>query len=188
LEIRILIHRQHRVKLVKVFGRILDDSAKSQSLKRESNNGMKMKYNSDIHHRRSIRLNGYDYSQTGLYFITICTQNRLCLFGEIKNWEMILNDAGMMIDKWWNELKHKYRNIKLHEQIIMPNHFHGIVQTINETDPVGADLRVCPDDAWQTSDTGKSDMMAPTDTEELCKRQLGKHIGLPAPTYDDSMV
>lgn len=124
-----------------------------------------MKYNPDIHHRRSIRLKGYDYSQAGLYFITICTQNRLCLFGEIKNGEIILNDAGIMIDKWWNELKHKYRNIKLHEQIIMPNHFHGIIQIINKTDSVvgadlrvcpGSDLRVCPDDTWQTSKTGQS--------------------------------
>ena len=84
--------------------------------------------------RKTIRLKGYDYSQAGLYFITICTQNRLRLFREIKNGEMILNDAGIMIDKRWNELKHKYMNIELHAQII------------NETNSVGADLRVCPDD------------------------------------------
>jgi len=157
-----------------------------------------MKYNPDIHHRRSIRLKGYDYSQTGLYFITICTQNRLCLFGEIKNGEIILNDAGIMIDKWWNELKHKYRNIKLHEQIIMPNHLHGIIQIINETGSVGADLRVCPDsdlrvcpdsdlrvcpdsdlrvcpdDTWQTSKTGQSHRIAPTGTEKSGERTLGE--------------
>jgi len=98
-----------------------------------------MKYNPDIHHRRSIRLKGYDYSQAGLYFITICTQNRLCLFGEIEKGRMVLNKQGIMID-----LKHKYRNIELHEQIIMPNHFHGIIQIINEPGSVGADLRVCP--------------------------------------------
>ncbi len=144
-----------------------------------------MKYNPDIHHRRSIRLKGYDYSQAGLYFITICTQNRLCLFGEIENGEMILNDAGIMIDKWWNELKHKYRNIKLHEQIIMPNHFHGIIQIINKTDSVGADLRVCPDDTWQTSKTGQSHKRgqtrrsAPTGTEKSGERALGEHIGSP---------
>ena len=56
-----------------------------------------MKYNPDIHHRRSIRLKGYDYSKEGLYFITTCTQNRLCLFGEIEKGGMILNDAGIMI-------------------------------------------------------------------------------------------
>ena len=56
-----------------------------------------MKYNPNIHHRRSIRLNNYDYSQTGLYFVTIVTQNCEYLFGEIVNDEMVLNDAGMMV-------------------------------------------------------------------------------------------
>ncbi len=138
-----------------------------------------MKYNPEIHHRRSIRLKGYDYSQAGLYFVTICTQNRLCLFGEIENGEMILNDPGIMIDKWWNELKHKYRNIELDEQIIMPNHFHSIIQIINETGFVGADLRVCPDDTWQTSKTGQSHRIAPTGTEKLGECSLGEHIGSP---------
>ncbi len=58
-----------------------------------------MKYNPEIHHRRSIRLKGYDYSQTGLYFITLCTQGSLHLFGEITKDEMVLNDAGKMIEK-----------------------------------------------------------------------------------------
>ncbi len=59
-----------------------------------------MKYNPEIHHRRSIRLEGYDYSQAGLYFITICTQNGLHLFGKITNDEMVLNDAGTVVEKW----------------------------------------------------------------------------------------
>ena len=89
-----------------------------------------MKYNPDIHHRRSIRLKGYDYSQAGLYFITICTQNRLCLFGEIENGEMILNDPGIMIEHQWQELIYCFDNIKLHEFIVMPNHFHGIIEFV----------------------------------------------------------
>ena len=56
------------------------------------------------HHRRSIRLKGYDYSKAGLYFITINTQNRACLFGTIENGEMILNDAGMMVENEWLKL------------------------------------------------------------------------------------
>ena len=151
-----------------------------------------MNYNPDIHHRRSIRLKGYDYSQAGLYFVTICTQNQLCLFGKIENREMILNDPGIMIDKWWNELKHKYRNIELHEQIIMPNHFHGIIQIINEIGSgfgfgfgfgsVGADLRVCPDDTddtWQISKQGQTRRSAPTGTEKPGEREPGEHIGSP---------
>jgi len=113
--------------------------------------------------RKSIRLKGYDYSQAGLYFITMCSQNQLCLFGEVENAQMRLSDAGKMIEKWWGELKHKYNNIELHEQIIMPNHFHGIIQIINETGPitgntsvtVGADLCVCPNERCQLPKKGE---------------------------------
>ena len=89
-------------------------------------------------HRKSIRLKGYDYSQPGYYFITICVQNRLCLFGHIKNGEMILNDAGRMIEKWYAELENKFPGIKCHNMVVMPNHFHCVVQI------VGADPRVRP--------------------------------------------
>jgi hypothetical protein len=65
-----------------------------------------MKYNPDIHHRRSIRLKGYDYSQSWLYFITICTQNRLCLFGEIEKGDMQLSDAEVMIEHQWQDDKY----------------------------------------------------------------------------------
>jgi putative transposase len=61
----------------------------------------KAKYDPAIHHRRSIRLKGYDYSQNGLYFITICTYNRECLFGEIVDKKMILNDAGIIANECW---------------------------------------------------------------------------------------
>ena len=57
-----------------------------------------MPYNPNIHNRRSIRLKGYDYSQAGLYFITICVQNRKCLFGDVIAGKMILNDAGRMVE------------------------------------------------------------------------------------------
>lgn len=102
-------------------------------------------YNPHIHHRRSIRLKGYDYSQAGLYFITICVQNRKCLFGEIINGEMKLNDAGIMVEKWYNELEKKYPDIHCHEKMVMPNHFHCIIENIGTpVGAVGADLRVCP--------------------------------------------
>jgi putative transposase len=103
-----------------------------------------MKYNSEIHKRKSIRLKGYDYSQAGLYFITICVQNRDDLFGMIENGEMKLNDAGQMIVKWYYELINKFPDIKCDEMIVMPNHFHCIVEN------VGADLRVCTNNIEQT--------------------------------------
>jgi REP element-mobilizing transposase RayT len=97
------------------------------------------KFNPDLHHRHSIRLRGYDYSQEGAYFITICTQNRECLFGEIRDCEMILNDAGKMIEKWWAKIVKKFPSVETDEYVVMPNHFHGIVVI------VGADPRVRPD-------------------------------------------
>lgn len=114
-----------------------------------------MSYNPNIHHRKSIRLKGYDYTQAGLYFITICVQNRECLFGDVRRGEptcspnttspseMILNDAGKMVQKWYYELENKFADIRCHEMIIMPNHFHCIIENVGHT--VGADLRVCPD-------------------------------------------
>ncbi|MDA3798092.1 MAG: hypothetical protein PF692_03320 [Kiritimatiellae bacterium] len=91
--------------------------------------------NSNIHNRRSIRLKGYDYSRAGLYFITICCQGRECLFGNITDDVMIPNDAGKMIGKLWNEISDDFSNVCLHEYVIMPNHFHGII----EINTVGAD-------------------------------------------------
>ncbi len=102
-----------------------------------------MTYNSNNHHRRSIRLKGYDYSQSGLYFITICVQNRECLFGEIvgaslvdvkkTDAKMILNDAGTMIKNEWLKLPERFTNVSLNEYIVMPNHFHAILEIVGAT-------------------------------------------------------
>ncbi len=97
-----------------------------------------MFYNPQIHHRRSIRLKGYDYSQAGLYFITVCINDRKCLFGEIENEKMILNDAGKIADDCWSEIPNHFPNTVLHEHIVMPNHVHGIVE-ITDRDVVGVE-------------------------------------------------
>lgn len=96
-----------------------------------------MGYNSKIHHRKSIRLKGYDYSQAGLYFVTICCQNMANLFGEMINGEMSLNDAGKMIEKIWHEIPNDLKNIHLNGYVTMPNHIHGIIEIA--VDGVGAD-------------------------------------------------
>lgn len=101
-----------------------------------------MSYNPQKHHRRSIRLKGYDYTQAGYYFITICTQNRLCLFGDIENGVMVLNDAGKMVENWYYNLNNKYPDIKCHTMVVMPNHFHCVIE--NTGRPVGADPSICP--------------------------------------------
>ncbi|SFV34330.1 transposase [Thermoflavifilum thermophilum] len=86
--------------------------------------------NNNIHHRRSIRLRGYDYSSAGAYFITICTHNRECLFGDIVDGKMRLNEWGEIAQQCWLQIPNHFTNTSLDEFMIMPNHMHGII-TIN---------------------------------------------------------
>ena len=93
-----------------------------------------MKYNPKTHHRKSIRLKYYDYSTEGMYFITICTQNRKNLFwknncrgGACSAQKTNLNFIGEIIRNEWINLSHRYPNVRLGEYIIMPNHLHGII-------------------------------------------------------------
>jgi REP element-mobilizing transposase RayT len=154
---------------------------------------MNLKLDSKIHpfdaahgkHRKSIRLTGYDYcvggivpptryaagttpaAQAGGYFVTIVTQLRGCFFGEISGGEMIMNDAGKMVVKWWDELPHKFPSVTVDTFVVMPNHFHGII-LIHET--VGADLRV-----------------GPGDMEKHNGLEKGEHIGSPLRNNNDGM-
>jgi REP element-mobilizing transposase RayT len=89
--------------------------------------------------RASIRLKNYDYSQEGFYFVTICVQDKKCLFGEIVDGVMVLNEAGRVIEGCWLELKYKFRNIDLDYFVIMPNHFHAILSVV-ECGFVNADI------------------------------------------------
>ena len=107
-----------------------------------------MPYNPKIHRRRSIRLPNYDYSRSGAYFVTICVQGRSCLFGHVMDGEMRLNDAGVMLNRWYNELMRKFDDIACDAWVCMPNHVHFIVintgHACPHNDSVGADLRVRP--------------------------------------------
>lgn len=201
-----------------------------------------MAYNPNIHHRRSIRLKGYDYSQAGLYYITICVQNRVCLFGNVAVWAplvgaqnngnqnnrvqnvdakndgiknddiiqnetgfgndngradndgsqmgrpqigrpqghtptvatMILNDAGLMVETEWLKLTERFPNIELHEYVVMPNHFHAILQIVD----AGASLVGAQSIAQNKTN----------DCDEIAKgRPQGREKGRPqghAPTAD----
>lgn len=111
--------------------------------------------------RKSIRLRDYDYAQVGAYFVTIVTQGRACLLGDVVNGEMHLSDAGRMIERWWLELNRKFPAVDTDIFVIMPNHFHGIV-VISDT-IVGADLCVGLLSAKTHAD------------------QEGAHIGAPLP-------
>lgn len=85
------------------------------------------KYNPNIYHRRSIRLKGYDYSQAGAYFITICCEDRICRFGEIENGEMKLNEMGLIAFNEWLKTSEIRQNVELDVFVVMPNHIHGII-------------------------------------------------------------
>jgi len=95
-----------------------------------------MSYNPEIHHRRSIRLKGYDYSSTGAYFVTICVHQRECLFGEVCDGGMLVNPCGSVVESIWGGLSERFSGIILDAHVIMPNHFHGIIII----DGVGAPL------------------------------------------------
>lgn len=91
---------------------------------------MMSQYNPNIHHRRSIRLKNYDYRQAGLYFITICCQDRAELFGNMYQGKMHLNDFGKIAHEEWENSVNIRDNIRIHEFIIMPNHIHGIIEIV----------------------------------------------------------
>jgi REP element-mobilizing transposase RayT len=88
---------------------------------------MANRYDPDLHHRRSLRLKGYDYSQAGAYFVTICTQNRECTFGGVDDGELRLNDAGRVVWSVWDELPPRFPGLELDAFVVMPNHVHGII-------------------------------------------------------------
>ena len=90
----------------------------------------KIKQDNQLPQRKSVRLGGYDYSSEGLYFITICCKNFKCLFGEIHDGELKLNNAGKEAEKCWLEIPNHYPQTKLHQFIIMPNHLHGIIEIV----------------------------------------------------------
>lgn len=86
-----------------------------------------MPYNKAIHNRQSIRLKGFDYSQDGRYFITICTHNHQALFGEIILGEMKTNQIGSIVKEHWFQLPNRFNSIQMDAFVVMPNHIHGII-------------------------------------------------------------
>jgi REP element-mobilizing transposase RayT len=84
-------------------------------------------YDRERHHRRSIRLTGFDYSAPGSYHITICTHARECLFGEITNGLMQANAHGEVALTCWHSIPSHFPNVRLDAFVVMPNHIHGII-------------------------------------------------------------
>lgn len=124
-------------------------------------------YNPKIHNRRSIRLKGYEYSQAGAYFITICCEDRKYRFGNIKNGEMILNEFGSIAYNEWVELQNRFPNFELDIFQIMPNHMHGII-ILNNSSPVRTGFTPVPPNQ-------NKDLPAPTASDKTnCIKNANK--------------
>ncbi len=108
---------------------------------------MPSRYNPDKHHRRSIRLKGYDYSTLGAYFITALVKNRECILSEIRAGEIKLSALGEIVNQCWNEIPKRFPSVQLDAFVIMPNHIHGIIVLTGEAqdDLVRAGLAPAPD-------------------------------------------
>src|SRR4030067_1003016 len=87
----------------------------------------------NLHHRKSIRLKDYDYTQPGEYFITICTNNHECTLGEIINGKMRLNECGKIVKEEWLKTPCIRPGIELDDYVIMPNHMHCIIVIKDES-------------------------------------------------------
>ena len=101
-----------------------------------------VRYSPDQQRRHSLRPHGYDYAQAGAYFVTIYTQDRECLLGEVSaNGTLDLNPAGRMVLNAWEVLPEHYPDTDVDAFVVMPNHLHGIVVP-------------CPEDAAQVQWAG----------------------------------
>lgn len=148
-----------------------------------------MPYDPNKHHRRSIRLKGYDYSQAGAYFVTMCTQQRELLF--------VTDDVIDMIQRWWDKLPEKFPGVETDAFVIMPNHTHGIIVVTGEhvgspqhvgsprqsAQSVGVDLRVNP---GQTHGSAPTHGAAPTPGSAPTSDTVGVDLRVnPAPTLGE---
>ena len=143
-------------------------------------------FDPDMHRRRSIRLQGYDYAQAGMYFVTIVTQGQACLFGDVVGSELQINDAGRAVIASWRGLPRRFPGLLVDEFIVMPNHVHGILVIPEPADlhPVGMPVGV-PLVGTQTTTRGSRRLGQPPGIAPALTRGRGRGIGQPrgiAPT------
>lgn len=122
--------------------------------------------------RKRLRLKNYDYSRAGLYFITICIDRLknpgMMPFGHVKNGQMILNDAGKMVEKWYWELENKYPDKQCHEMVVMPNHIHFIIENMPANGVIG-------DGGGKTAGHAAGEMANPVDTVNHAAGEMANH-------------
>ena len=130
--------------------------------------------------RKSNRLEGYDYSLAGCYFVTVCAQDRVNRFGDIVNEKMHLNETGRGVAETWEWLKGRYNNIGLDAWVIMPNHLHGILIIYDTcrggsrtapTKPLGRLIG-----AFKTVSTKRINMRQGTPGTKLWQRSFYDHV------------
>lgn len=127
----------------------------------------KSKFDHQKHHRRSIRVKGYDYSSKGAYYVTIVTWHRDCIFGEVVDKEVILNNLGKIADECWRAIPEHFPFVELGAHVVMPNHAHGIIVIRNdESMTVGA-----------TNSVGATQWVAPTPSQTRPKGPKPKSLG-----------
>jgi len=108
------------------------------------------RYDSSVHHRRSIRLHGYDYAQPGAYAVTICSEKKQFLFGEIVGGKVVLNDLGRMVQNSWEQMPAHYPGCELDRFVVMPNHLHGIILITDVgAAPAPARVHLKPTPMWR---------------------------------------
>jgi REP element-mobilizing transposase RayT len=121
---------------------------------------VKSSFNPQRHHRRSIRLPGYDYTSPGAYFVTICVQNRECLLGQVIDGGMMVDPAGSVVQQTWNDLPRRFPSVELDAFVVMPNHVHGIIVLRGRDPAVGAQF-IAPRSIAPRSIAPRSDVPAP---------------------------
>jgi putative transposase len=129
------------------------------------------------HTRRSIRLQEYDYSQPGGYFVTVVTHHRACIFGEIISSKMHYFDLGRIAEECWESIPRHFTNVEIYPYVIMPNHIHGII-TIHDDSSRGTIYRA------PTEDTNVKDLQDLNELHTQGKRNenFGKPISGSLPT------
>lgn len=136
------------------------------------------KYDPQKHHRRSIRLKGYDYTQPGAYFVTINTQGRVHLFGDVVDGEMVLNAFGRVAATYWQRIPRHVPHVQLGTWVVMPNHIHGIIIITDDGNDDAGRGRAFPNSPTNTSDQGNAAGPRP-------KTATGECPALPQPQRND---
>ena len=79
------------------------------------------------HHRRSTRLPGYDYAQPGAYFVTVCAMGRECLFGAVRDGQVVCSEFGEVVESCWHRIPEHFPCVETDAFVVMPNHINGII-------------------------------------------------------------